>query len=1099
MKKKYQNYSKLFFLILFSFFLSGKEMIVQGQNNSDSVITADKLFSQALKFSDSAMFDSAVVTFQKASNQYLESWDWDNYIKCQLQIGDYLRTKGFYDSAMFNIKVAEEWVTSGKVDNDKLFVETFYLKGMLFSNKGETDSADFYFVKSLKRSKKIQYDSLTALLDKSLGNIYLRKSRYEKALQYYKKALEIENSRKSASEKLLASLYQNIAIAQAAMGNYAEAEIFFEKSITLKEKLLPEDDPKLATVYLNYGRFLGIIGNQYKALDFLDRAERIFISKFGPDYPGLAPIYFNIGSINILLNNYEKALNYEQRALDIYSRNLSPDSPLIKELYVNIGVIYEKLGQFTDAIEYYKKSLSGNSSPEITVRTHRNLANCYRKNLEFSVATENYLKSIKDSEKFFGKDNILTADSYLDYGRFCDEQGDYLKAEGLLNKAYEIYRNEFGEKHMDVSNVLIYLGAHYSFMGQYQKALEYFQKAIVSNISDFNNLSIYSNPSVAEINVNVNIISTLAQKSDLFYTYYKKITHDKKDLEASLNTARLAISLNEKMRATFKGEESKLNVMAGVAGVYSVAVFASLEMYQLTSEKKYLDNAFAFSEKGKASTLLSSVNEATALNVGDIPEDIRIKENTLKNELSSYKSKINEESQKSRPDSKKLSFLNKVYFQKNREYDSLISYIEFNFPEYYLLKYNNSVISIDRIQTSLRTDEALVEYKIADTAMVIFVISKNNVQYAIESLPANYTDSVAEIVNMIDKTPASDKLKERLAKFGALSNYLFKTLFYGITIPGEMKSLIIIPDDYLGYLPFEILLTEKPQYGVNDYGKLSYLLKKYWISYSYSATLLFQEKKKSSSNGKVLAVAPIYVNVDDAISRLPGNVKKITKDLKPLEYTNDEINEVTQVFAGDKLLGQEASESSFKAEASDYKILHLAMHTIIDDDHPLESKLVFTLGSDTVDDGFLNTYEIYNLKLNAQMAVLSACKTGFGKLSQGEGIMSLARGFIYAGVPGIVMTLWEIEDVSTSKIMTYFYENLKNGLRKDEALGKAKLTYLKSANKLHSHPYFWAAYVQIGDSSPIVSNSALWWIAGGIVFVLLIIVLMIFFKTRSGE
>jgi len=283
-------------------------MLVQGQDGNDSVITADKLFSQAKLLSDSALFDSAVVLFRAASNLYLESWDWDNYVRCQLQIGDYLRTEGLYDSALFNIKVAEEWVNSGKVDNDEIFVETFYLKGLVLNNKGETDKAGYYFSKSLDKSKIIKYDSLTTLLDKSLGNIYLRNNNYQKALKFYQRALEIENSREFVSSSHLASLYQNIAIVQAAMGNYDDAENYFEKSITIKERLLPEDDPKLGNVYLNYGRFLGMIGDQYKALNFLDRAERIFLNKFGSDYPVLAPLYFNIGSIYILLQDYENGL-----------------------------------------------------------------------------------------------------------------------------------------------------------------------------------------------------------------------------------------------------------------------------------------------------------------------------------------------------------------------------------------------------------------------------------------------------------------------------------------------------------------------------------------------------------------------------------------------------------------------------------------------------------------------------------------------------------------------------------------------------------------------------------------------------------------------
>ena len=147
------------------------------------------------------------------------------------------------------------------------------------------------------------------------------------------------------------------------------------------------------------------------------------------------------------------------------------------------------------------------------------------------------------------------------------------------------------------------------------------------------------------------------------------------------------------------------------------------------------------------------------------------------------------------------------------------------------------------------------------------------------------------------------------------------------------------------------------------------------------------------------------------------------------------------------------------------------MHTIIDDEDPMYSKMIFTQDIDTIDDGFLNTFEIYNLNLRAQLAVLSACNTGSGKILNGEGIMSLARGFIYSGVPSIVMTLWEIDDKSGSDIMTNFYSYLKEGQTKDIALQNAKLEYLRTASQLRSHPYFWSAYVNIGNTKPLEKNN----------------------------
>ncbi len=165
-----------------------------------------------------------------------------------------------------------------------------------------------------------------------------------------------------------------------------------------------------------------------------------------------------------------------------------------------------------------------------------------------------------------------------------------------------------------------------------------------------------------------------------------------------------------------------------------------------------------------------------------------------------------------------------------------------------------------------------------------------------------------------------------------------------------------------------------------------------------------------------------------------------------------------------------ATEANFKANSGDYDVLHLAMHTIIDDENPMYSKLVFTQNSDSLQDGLLNTHEIYNMNFNARMVVLSACNTGDGKLLKGEGVMSLARGFFYAGCPSVIMTLWTVEDKTGSNLMSNFYTFLSQGLKKDNALRQAKLEYLKTADALKSHPYFWSGYVTLGDVDPLYDN-----------------------------
>ncbi len=212
--------------------------------------------------------------------------------------------------------------------------------------------------------------------------------------------------------------------------------------------------------------------------------------------------------------------------------------------------------------------------------------------------------------------------------------------------------------------------------------------------------------------------------------------------------------------------------------------------------------------------------------------------------------------------------------------------------------------------------------------------------------------------------------------------------------------------------------------------------------------------------------------------------------LVELTWSETEINNSAKLIGGKAYLNRRATEKIFKTEAPRAGIIHLATHTIIDDQNPMYSKFIFAVDDDTTEDGFLHTYELYNMQLLAEMAVLSACNTGVGKLSEGEGIMSLARGFLYAGVPSVVMSLWPIDDRSTADLTSYFYEGLRQGLGKDEALRQAKLKFLESADVIKANPFYWAGLVSIGNPNPITmsgGNHLLIWMTGLVIFVLVLI------------
>jgi len=415
------------------------------------------------------------------------------------------------------------------------------------------------------------------------------------------------------------------------------------------------------------------------------------------------------------------------------------------------------------------------------------------------------------------------------------------------------------------------------------------------------------------------------------------------------------------------------------------------------------------------------------------------------------------------------------------------------YPAYYDLKYDHSVININEVQVNLDADQAIVEYTLTDSSLYTFLITPISTAFYKTELDSTFYRKLAILQQMAKIDYADHKLSD-FKQYITASNDIYLTLFSKVDEEIKDRRIIIIPDGKLGYLSFESLVTTLPDMKSIDYRNLDYLIKKNPISYSYSSTLLFKNNVSKTSGNSVLAFAPEYKSGIGS-NESESTLRQITNQLKPLVNAQEEVVNVMNLFRGTVFKNDEATESNFKSNSPKYDVLHLAMHTLMNDEDPMYSKMVFTMDNDSIEDGYLNTFEIYNLNLNAQLAVLSACNTGSGKILNGEGIMSLARGFIYSGVPSIVMTLWEVDDKSGADIMTGFYSHLKAGLSKDVALQKAKLDYLSTASQLRAHPYFWSAYVNIGNSKPLQESETFNYLL--VLGLILISALVLFFLKRK--
>ncbi|MBK8553299.1 MAG: CHAT domain-containing protein [Ignavibacteria bacterium] len=187
-----------------------------------------------------------------------------------------------------------------------------------------------------------------------------------------------------------------------------------------------------------------------------------------------------------------------------------------------------------------------------------------------------------------------------------------------------------------------------------------------------------------------------------------------------------------------------------------------------------------------------------------------------------------------------------------------------------------------------------------------------------------------------------------------------------------------------------------------------------------------------------------------------------------MNFNQKEVKEISKNFSGKYYFDKEAVKEKFVKNKKQFSILHFATHSVVDYEDPMYSKIVFSKSGKETDEGYLHTYEIYALNSKYDLVVLSACNTGFGRMIRGEGIMSVARAFASSGSKNIVMSLWQVNDKSTSEIMKMFYRNIANGEKVGEALRNAKLKYLINSDELKAMPFYWSPFISFGDNNSLV-------------------------------
>lgn len=955
-----------------------------------------------------------------------------------------------------------------------------------------------------------------------IANEYFAKAEsFIDSVQYEK---AIENFEKASQYFKYSSLWEDYIVCYQAISWIFTQQQQPKKVIAVLQKILPKAVQKLghehnyvADICNNLTTAYHEEGDFYQAFVYGKKALTIYENLADVDVINLGIMYNNLGNISEKRGDLTQGIYYYQKTLSVYEKSDSIDKFELVTLYHNFAQNFRYQKKGFVSIQYFEKALKTLSEINSKTAQISQQKQKWKIHLYNGIALSCYINEEYDKGFYWLYKSLVLARKnkkelsviYQNIGDLYYGKKEYQNSLDTLQLALELWKEKHTIKHRNLSKCHREIGKAYEGLKKYNSALSSYQEALINFAPAFNDTNIYTNPPLSMLDNQITILTTIILKANAFLGKYKHQTKNLKDAQFALQTYLLADSLAQKLRQSYEAEGSKYNLAEEILTLYEKAIEVALLLYQETKEAIYQDYAFSFAEKNKATVLLDMIREVDAKQLS-LPDSLLKKEQALKLAIVKMEKEIYD---KQKENESSLQNLAGKLASLKIDYTHFIKQLEKNYPNYHQLKHNSQTATLQDIQNTLDKKTAFIEYFLGDSTFYTFTITNGNVKIQQQFKPKSF-DSIftAFRKSLTDYQIVGETPKKRNATYIQQSLQLYEWLLKKPLekIPQEIEKLVIVPDGKLGYLSFEALLHQRPKNGKLTELK-DYLIDKYQISYAYSATLKVNLPKSQNLNTTYAGFAPKYnenlVNRLDSVDRAKvengtliafATRRDIYKDLPSARAC---VQYVARLFNGTSYLNQQATEVNFKEKASDYGILHLAMHGILDDRNPLYSKFIFAEDFLQKEDGFLTAAEIYTMKIKAGLAVLSACNTGMGTIRRGEGIMSLGRAFAYAGCPSLVMSLWSVPDKATGEIMQFFYQSLQKGQTKDEALRNAKLAYWKvngeSPEKLH--PIFWAGFVPIGEMEAIGTMTSQSYLFFMLLTLFLIGLIIIFFLVKKKE
>ncbi|MBD1815102.1 tetratricopeptide repeat protein [Microcoleus vaginatus DQ-U2] len=1004
--------------------------------------------------------------------------------------GDKLYQQGTAESLRKAIAKFEELLKLYRQAGDRAGeATTLHSIGKVYSDLGEKQKALEYYSQSLPLSRAIGDRSGEAVTLTNIGRVYSVLGEKQKALDYYNQSLSL--SRVIGDRQKEAYNLLGIGMIYAEFGEQQKALEYYNQSFSLSQEI--GDRRWQAFTSIVVGNVYSGLGEKQKALDYYNQSLPLSRETGDRSVEAFALIcagrvYSELGEKQTALDSYNQSLklfraigereqeartlNYigivyselgeKQKALEHYGQSL-PISQAVGDrsgqavTLISIGHVYSELGDQQKALEYYSQSLAifqtlGDRSSAATTLTSIGIA--YSELGDKEKALEYFNQSLI-LKRIVG-DRSGEARTLTGIGNIYAELEDQQKALNYYNQSLSLSREARDRQREAYS--LIGIGRSYAELGNKEKALEYFNQSLPLSQATLDRsleaLTLYS-------------IAT--------------IKRDSGNLNEALTEIEASLKIIESLRTKIASPELRTSYFATVQNYYHFYIDLLMQLHKTQPKSGFDRKAFEASERSRARSLLELLQEANADIRQSVTPELLQRERSVQQQLDALEKRRVEVLNRPNHTPAQQAELEQQRQTLLAQYQDIQTQIRTTSPRYAALTQPQPLTLAQIQQQILDENTILLQYSLGKDRSYLWAVTKTSIT-SYELAKAAEIETTARKFRNAVTAPTSRNSPTQIAQ---ANDAISQMILLPVAAQLGQKRLLIVGDGILNYLPFAALSLPGKS-GENGNPPLIVDHEIVLLPSASTLGILRQNYSDRQPPTRTLAILadPVFSPEDErlknqstatnlqAIETVNLGLSRSGSDnnlqLSRLKFTRQEaqiIQALVPANSRTESLDFEASRAAATSQnLSQYKIIHFATHGLANSTNPELSGIILSLVDEKGNplNGFLRITDIFNLKLAADLVVLSACQTGLGQNIQGEGLVGLTRGFMYAGAQRVVVSLWSVDDEGTATLMSSFYQGmLQKGLTPAAALRAAQLEMLKQEE--WRSPYYWAAFTLQGE------------------------------------